>query len=231
MFNFNMFGTNIIYKPYTSAQERDVLLYRNAIEHPDILDILRIVGVDTKELEGVDKTILKLLLAEIRKVSLFDENFTISHKCEHCGTVDTPVVDSKFFIEPLRTDMLDIIKQFPTEFKEENAQSYLYNTDIILDDLDIVEYEEMIQAIKDHQYNISFEKTVHCVICAKPKTYSIGHDDFLISSLSEESPDGFFNTYARMSYYGNYSKLDIDSMLPGERTILLAKLNELIKNN
>ena len=47
--------------------------------------------------------------------------------------------------------------------------------------------------------------------------------------MSEDSAASMYQTYNDFVFHGKYSKLDIDSMYPFERTILISLLNKTIE--
>ena len=57
----------------------------------------------------------------------------------------------------------------------------------------------------------------------RPRT----NTNFIIKAMSTESLGSMYNTYTNLTYFGHYTKLDIDSMYPFERTFLITNLNKL----
>ena len=57
----------------------------------------------------------------------------------------------------------------------------------------------------------------------------MNNDTFVISSLSEDSLISLYKTISNLIFHGQYTKTDIDNMIPFERSIFVSLLETNLK--
>jgi hypothetical protein len=201
---------------YTTFQEKEILL-SSSFEENNLDVILDILGFnDYSELTEDEK---KVILYKHREISIGDE-IDISFVCDNCKHPNQISVSASNFIEaPKRND--NDIKSFTKKFSEENISDYV---SIDADELDIDEYDELVERIKDNQYTINFLKPATCISCRTQTHINIGNTKFVIEAMSEDTLMSLYKIYNSLVLFGNYSKIDIDSMYPFERKIFVGLL-------
>lgn len=227
MLYFKIYEHKFYLEPYNTAQEKAILestAFGN--ENPDV--VLRIIGVPEETINSISETVKKLLICKYREISVGESDFRIKFNCNSCGWHDDPLIEGVEITEPEETDPNILTLEKP--LTEENIQDFIRpESEIIVEDLPILEYERFFEKVKRCQYKVSFSREYSCPQCNASTIYSFAAWPFLIKSLSDENLATLFTTYNSMIQFGNYSKLDIDSMLPFERSILISLLNKTIE--
>lgn len=216
--NFKIQDKNFILEAYRTSQEKD-LLFLSSFEITDLDQVLNILNFQSNEkLSDNEK---KVIIYKYREISVGDE-IDMRFKCKHCGTInDVAISIENLIIEPLRND--DDVKKSSEPITNENLGEFV---DIDVDELDITEFEDLKIRIQQNQINFNFIKTVKCGKCQKEKQYDISSEKYIIESMSEDSLMSLYKTYNNLNFFGNYTKLDIDSMMPFEREIFMGLINK-----
>ena len=206
--------------PFTTEQEKDILLL-TSLTDPNIDTALTICNAPEeliKELTVDEKT---AMLLKYREISVGNE-IQLSFTCKMCGSGNENSLDCSEIVGSSNITNPKIKDAFK-EFKSDELQDFV-NVDI--DELDIDEYELLIDTVKDQVTKFNFIKPLTCQKCGKDNHVRINELSFLIENLSDDSLMSMYQTYNDLSFFGTYSKLDIDSMYPFERTILVSLLNK-----
>ncbi len=206
-------------EPYTSKQEKDLILLPDFAEKEELLDkALEVLNFNPKGLSENEK---KVILYKFREISVGDK-VTTKFTCPHCGqTQEQEISISNLITEPIKKSKY--IKNPLTN--SNNIFDYFKN----IDDLDWCKFEELKDNLKDYIVSFNFKRKCNCIKCKEENTIDISDNDFIIHSLSELSYSGIMTTYTNLVYYGHYSKLDVDSMYPFERFILERMLEKEIE--
>ena len=206
-------------EPYTSRQEKDLILLPDFAEKEELLDkALELLNFNYKGLTENEK---KIILFKFREISVGDK-VNIKFTCPFCGqTQEQEVSISNLITEP--TKKSKYIKS--PLINSNNIFDYFKN----IDDLDWCKFETLKDNLKDYVCTFNFKRKCNCIKCKKENTVDISDNEFIIRSLSELSYSGIMTTYTNLVYYGHYSKLDIDSMYPFERFILERMLEKEIE--
>jgi len=212
-------------EPYLSSTERDLLLVTsesitdNMLD--DVFDILKDNIVPNKDLTRSEKM---YLILELRNISV-GEIFNLKKTCTSCSKA--------FDFECSFSGISGISKFDHDDIHEAFSDDYNDYVDFDIDDLDVDVYDEYVEDIDKNKLKFNFSTEVTCLNCLKKNTVKLT-EKILLSSLSEDSISTYYNSISTMVYYGHFSKLDIDSMIPFERSIylsLLDKLNEKQANS
>lgn len=218
---FEINGRKFILEPYTTNIEKEILL-TSSFEVHDLDNVLELLGAkDYQDLSDDEK---KVLLYKYREISLGDE-IDIKFVCDECGQGQDGTIPANNFIVPGKRNDKDI-KKLSIEFSEDNMELYTSLSQDELDDLDLDEYEALRQRIVDNQSSISFIKQCRCARCGAHKKFDIGSTKYIIEIMSDDSLMTLYKSYNFMVYFGKYSKEDIDSMYPFERSVLIGLLNK-----
>lgn len=212
---------NFLIKPYTSSIEKDILIM-SSFGIFDLDEVLRILDLDENIIKSLSQNEKKVMLYKYREVSLGDE-IEIKYNCKHCNkTNETALIASDFVVKSKLNDP-DILK-IDKEVNEHNIADFL-TSNVDLMELDIDEYEALIERVKDNQCKFNFIKSRHCMYCKGENLFDIGSEKYIIEQLSDHSLMTIYKTYNNMMVFGNISKADIDEMYPFERAIFIGLLN------
>lgn len=217
--SFKLFENTFFVKPYTTAQEKDILLWNSfGPENPDeIFDILNF-NIDEYDLTEDEK---KILIYKFREVSLGDE-VNIKYVCSECNTVNENVIEANNFVtNSIRND--DDVKKLRIPVTDETLHKFV---DVDVDELDIDEFETLKKRVKENQSTIDFKKECRCIKCGSKQKFNLGEYDFIFDIMSEDNLMSLYKNYSDLVVFGNYSKIDIDSMYPFERSILIGLHNQ-----
>jgi len=211
--------------PYNTIQERDILLYTSGKYEFDAL--MEIVEDNIKIHEPYTYNDLSnnekmYILLELRHISV-GEVFSFIKKCESCG--EKYELDIQFE-NVLKEGNLSSYKDF--KLKEAFSNDYNDYVDFDIDELDIDIYDDLVNYIEEHKTKFNFTAESKCIHCGNINNVTL-LKKHLIENLSEDTLTNFYHTIGSMVYHGHYSKLDIDSMLPFERSVYLSILNEELK--
>ena len=215
---FNLGGKKLELTPYTTSQEKDILLL-DSFNETNLDKVLDILNFETNyELSEEEK---KIILYKYREISLGDE-LNVSFVCDECGQSNERTLEaSNFFEDSIRND--DYIKKLNKKVTDDNLHEFV---DIDVDDLDIDEFEELKQKVTENQIKVNFIKSTTCLRCKEEKKFDLSNNKYIIEIMSDESLMTLYKSYNFLIFFGNYSKLDIDSMLPFERTIFMGLLTK-----
>lgn len=210
-------------EPYNTEKEKDLLIM-SSFEIYDIDEILRVLGVSSEIISELTLNEKKVLLYKFREISVGDEIY-VKFKCTHCKQPNETNLSCSDLIEESKNQDKDI-KILDYDVNDDNLVDFVYINQDEIDNLDIDEYEELLQRVKDNQVNYNFIKKASCIKCKKDSLIHIGDIKYIIESLSEDTLMSIYRTYNDMCMFGNYNKRDIDSLYPFERTILIGLINK-----
>ena len=214
---FKLNNKTYLIQAYNTFQEKEILLL-DSFGVEDFNRVFEILNFECPDISDDEK---KVLLYKFREVSLGDE-IQIKFVCNNCGQGQDATLQGTDFIIPSKRNDNDI-KKILKEFNEENIHEYI---DFDPDELDIDEYEELIQRIKDNQEHISFIKSTPCLKCGTHKNFDLGSPKYIIEIMSDDTLMTLYKTYNFLVYFGKYTKEDIDKMYPFERSIFVGLLNK-----
>lgn len=214
-------GFTVEYRPYTSQQEKDILLSCStgtAEELDQALSICNIAKSVIKRLT-IDEKIS--LLFKLREVSVGDQ-LPARYTCPHCNQmVETSIGLSDIHKEPKKRSKW-IKDPGVNNPRIEDCFNEGYG------DLDYDKYLSLKDNIKDYITTFNFDPEVRCHSCGKTTNLNISDPKFVLSNMSEESITSLYKSYASLVFNGRFSLHDIDSMYPFERLIYIAQIKQLI---
>lgn len=220
---FELNGKRLLIQPYNTEKEKDLLIM-SSFEIYDLDEILRVLDVDYDILKELSENEKKVLLYKFREISVGDE-INVKYKCTHCGTPNDAALSCTDLIqEAVLKD--DRIKLLDKEVNDETIYDFLNMSIEEVDNLDLDEYEKLLELIKDSQTKYNFSRNSTCIKCKKENIFYIGDIKYIIESLSEDTLMSIYRTYNDMCMFGNYNKRDIDSLYPFERVILIGLINK-----
>lgn len=217
-FPFKIQDKHFNLKPYCTEQEKNILL-TSSFEISDMDTVLDILNFKSDyELSDNEK---KVLLYKYREISIGDE-VDIKFTCDSCGQGNDGFLElGNFVIEAKRND--PDIKNLQKEVNDNNIHEFV---DFDPDELDLDEYEALKQRISENQISFNFIKSTKCLKCKAEKKFDLSSPKYIIEIMSEDTLMTLYKSYNYMIFFGNYSKQDIDSMLPFERSIFIGLLNK-----
>ena len=224
---FKIRNINLELESYTSLQEKDLLfLTMDDFSGKNILDLaLDICKIPRKIISKLNEQEKKCVLYKLRELSIGNE-INIKFKCQKCGQ------RSENFV-----NISNIIKH-PNLKHKSVIDNGKYNGGEIFDclkgnyeEMFIDEYEKLKENIKNYITTFDFKKECICQKCLFKNIIDISDTKFIIDNLSEETLQSYYKTYNTLVFFGKYSKLDIDSMIPYERTIFLGLLENQLKDH
>ena len=225
-------------KQYTTLQEKNILIMLMQIVnhvHFDILDeALKILGYEDKLIKTLSSDEKRIILLKCRELSVGDD-ITFNFKCNKCGNINNTIarVDN-FFVnkvdekKPLKFTNFKIVELFGDD--NGNTENYIKDlsgkkiSNKIIDNMDSILYEDIFDEIKNNTIQFTKKITGTCTSCGEKLPINLS-DKFIVENMSEDSIHSMYKTYSDLIYYGNYSKQDIDSLIPFERTIFVGLLN------
>ena len=220
--NVSLYNKNIKIKAYTTGIEKDLLIM-SSFENYNIDFVLEVLGLDYETIEQLSENEKKVVLYKYREISVGDE-LNIKFKCIECNQQNESSIEiGNFLIPPERNDE-DILK-IDKVITDDNLSDFLLNK-IDVDELDIDEFEELKERARKNQKEFNFIKKCSCIKCKKENNFDVGDIKYIIESLSEDTLISMYRTYNDMTFFGKYTKQDVDSLYPFERTILIGLLNK-----
>lgn len=215
-------GKKLLIHPYDTEKEKDLLIM-SSFEIYNIDEILRVLGLEYSELEKLSENEKKVLLYKFREISVGDE-INVKFKCTYCKAPNETSISCTDLIQNNHLD--PDIKILDDEVTDDNIREFLYIEQEEIDNLDLDEYEKLLDRIKRNQVKYNFVKKCSCLKCKSENSFYIGDIKYIIESLSEDTLMSMYRTYNDMCMFGNYNKRDIDSLYPFERTILIGLINK-----
>lgn len=206
--------------PFNTGTEKDLLLMTSIVE-PTLDSTLEICGQKPEIISELTDFEKIAMLYKYREIST-GSDINLKFKCKKCekpneNTVDiTEIVHSSIPKNPI------IIDQFKP-VTEDNLSEFLT---IDIDELDIDEYEELFQEVKDSVTKFDFSKPIICQTCGHVNKVNVGKEDFVIENMAEDTLMSLYQTYNDLTFFGGYNKQDVDSLYPFERMIVISLLNK-----
>lgn len=211
-------------EPYTTAQEKEILLL-SSFNIESFERVFEVLNFDCPgDLSDNEK---KVILYQLRAISLGDE-IDIKYKCDNCHQVNEPVIEANEFVETASRNDNDVLK-LNKIITDDNLNSFVALSDDELDELDILDFEKLKERVKENQLKFNFNKTTKCMKCGNLKTFDMSDLKYILEIMSDDSLMTLYTSYNYLTYFGNYTKEDIDKMYPFERGIftgLLTKTKE-----
>lgn len=222
LYSFKARGRTIKYSPYTSRQEKDILLACSTGVQDEVDLALKICGLADKDIGYLTPDEKIVALYKLREVSVGDE-MPAKFTCPHCGQPSETVIS-----------ITDIYKE-PTKKSRWIKDPGIANPRVEdcfaegYGDLDYDKYLKLKTSIKDYVSSFNFDPEVRCAQCGKTTSLNISNLKFVLANMSEESITSLYKTYTSLVFNGKFSLADIDSMYPFERMIYIAQIKQLIE--
>lgn len=214
-------GKTIYVEPYNTVQEKELLLFNEVAGKPDIdgvMDILKNnISGDIENLTHNEKI---AVLYKLRSLSIGEE-INIKFPCKECKAPNECGLNISEIVVP-GIDTYEIKDQFK-EVTEDNLQEFV---DVDVDELDLQEFDDLMLKVKQNVTSFSLLKESTCMVCNHVHHFDISGDEYVVNSLSEDTIMSLYQTTADLVFFGKYTKLDVDSMLPFERTLFVGLLNK-----
>lgn len=219
----NLNGKRLLIQPYNTEKEKDLLIM-SSFEVYDIDEILRVLEVDSDAILNLSENEKKVLLYKFREISVGDE-INVKYKCTECKSPNDAVLSCSDLIL-IPDNFNPDIKILDLEVNDDTIYDFLNISKDEIDNLDVDEYEKLIEEVKQNQVKYNFVRKSNCIKCKSENSFYIGDVKYIIESLSEDTLMSIYRTYNDMCMFGNYNKRDIDSLYPFERTILIGLINK-----
>lgn len=206
--------------PFKTIQEKDLLLL-TLLTEPTIDNALRICNVNEDIINSITEDEKYAMLYKLRELSVGDE-INLKFKCNYCNGGNENTLSISNIVTNSKIENSKIIDNYK-ELTEDNFQDFV---NINIDELDIDEYENLFEETKNSITMFNFTKPIICQQCGKQNLIKINRPEFAIDNMSEDSLISLYQTYNDLIFFGKYTKQDIDSLYPFERTILIGLLNK-----
>jgi hypothetical protein len=206
--------------PYNTAIEKDLLIMES-FENYDLKDALQVLGLSKEEVQDLTLDEQMALMFKFRAVSVGEE-MNVKYKCRHCEKPNETTVSIEDNIKKSKSDIK--VEQLFKKVTEDNLHEFV--PDIDVDELTIDEFDELLKKVEKAAVGFDFVKESICMHCHKPNHISFENPEKILSYMSEDSLVSLYQTYNDLTFFGKYSKADIDSMIPFERTIFIGLLNK-----
>ena len=215
---FSIGSKKFLLEPYRTYQEKDILLSAS-FDIKDFDSVLKILNFRTDEI--IDDNEKRVILYKYREISIGDE-VDIKFKCDKCSQAqDSTLSIADFIIPSERSD--DDVKKLNKEVNDNTLQEFVQ---INVDDLDIENYEDLKERVKKNQIEFNFIKEAKCIKCGSYKKFDMSSASYIIEIMSDDSLMTLYKIYNHLIFFGQYTKQDIDSMYPFERSIFVGLLNK-----
>ena len=93
--------------------------------------------------------------------------------------------------------------------------------------LNIMERAKGIELVKKNVTTFSMIKESKCMNCQHTHYFDVSGKDYVINSLSEDTIMSLYQTISDLVFFGKDTKIDIDSMIPFERSLFVGILNKI----
>jgi hypothetical protein len=206
--------------PFNTAQEKELLLL-GTISEPNLNNALEICGIENTIIDSLTTEEKIAMLYKYREISVGDE-IHLKFKCKHCESPNENTLSISDTIKPSNITN-ELIKDAFTLLTEDNFQDFL---NVNVDDLEINQYEKLFKEAKDTVTKFDFRKPILCQRCGSTNHIRIDKHDFVVDNMSEDSLMSIYQTYNDLIFFGKYTKQDVDTLYPFERTILISLLNK-----
>lgn len=211
-------------KPYNTKTERDLLIYTSdtseEIKINDVIDILSDNIESSIPLSKLSRTEIFNIILQLKNISV-GESFNFICTCNKCNR--------KYDFDGYFIDTLKDYKNIPNfkdiKITEAFSDDYSKYVDIDIDELDVMEYDSLVEHIEKHRNKFNFSNITVCPYCNNKGEVELD-EKTLVSNLSEDTISNFYEVISGLVYFGNYSLSDINEMLPFERSIYLGMLNK-----
>lgn len=217
---FEYSGKSFSIYPYDTNQEKALLLM-GGVGTIDLGDALSICGMEDDIIETLSNEEKITLLYKHREISVGDE-LNLKFKCKHCGAGNENVLLISDIVQDSNIKDDRITDQFK-EVTEDNLEEFV---NIEIDDLDINDYEKLLKDVKESVTKFEFKKPIICQKCNGQNHVRIDAPEFVIDNMSEDSLASLYQSYNDLTFFGSYTKRDVDSLYPFERMILINLLNK-----
>lgn len=213
-------GKHFFLCPFNTSQEKELLLL-GTIGESNIDNALSICNVDDNIISSLSENEKIAMLYKFREISVGDE-INLQFKCKHCGSGNENslsilnIIESSNITNPKIKDAFKVLTN--------NNFNEFVNIDI--DDLDVDEYDQIYEEVKNTITKFNYIKPIICQKCGETNYTRIDTPSFVVDNLSDDSLISLYQTYNDLIFFGHYTKQDIDSLYPFERTILISLLNK-----
>ena len=210
-----------VLQPYSTAQEKDLLLLE-AVGDGDWDIALEICGVAPAVSSSLAVKETKAMLYKLREITV-GSDINIKFTCTKCKAANENVMNSENLITAPRTKhplVTDVFK----ELTEDTLSEFIRISDV--NEMELDKLDEMMSAVKDSIHKFEFRRPVACQKCGFINKINVEDTAFVISVMSEDSLMSLYQTYNDLTFFGKYTKADIDTMYPFERTIFISLLNK-----
>lgn len=215
--DFKYSGKKFQLAPYNTHTEKEILLLENyEIQNMDV--VLELLGISKNVISELSEDEKKVLLFKFREISIGDE-IPIKYKCS-CGFVNETSISIDNLVQDSNIQNPRLKDAF-THLTKENFQEFL-NEDV--NELDVLEFDELYKEAQKSVTKFNFIKSVKCLHCQKETKYNISNN--VLSHMSEDTIVSLYQAYTDLVFFGKYTKQDIDSLYPFERTILIGLLKK-----
>jgi len=216
-------GRRFAIRPYNTSQEKDLLLLGTIGEYN--LDVaLRICKVDQHVIDTLSFYEKLAFLYKLREISIGSE-ISVTFTCKSCGTGSENTIDIEHIIEPAKSKS-DLVVDVYEKITDENIHKFLNKPESYVHNLELSEFYHLKDVVKESCVEFVFSREVTCQKCKEINYINIESPKFCIDVMSEDSLVSLYQSYNDLIFFGKYTKLDIDSMYPFERTILTQMLNK-----
>lgn len=212
-------GKTIYLTPYNTATEKDILLF-NELADSDVdglMDILKdnITG-DINELTTNEKI---GILWKIRSLSIGEE-IGVKWECKSCHTGQDAAINISEVVLPGKD--IEGIQDCFKPVKAHNLQDFVTED---INELELDEFDKLLEKTKEAVTKFDFIKSVRCLTCGEEQVFDISYEKYLSESLSEDTLMSIYQATGDLVFFGKYTKEDVYSMLPFERSIFIGILN------
>lgn len=241
-------------EPYKSWQEREILLASSLNE-----DEFLISGIDkifeylkTNIIFKNDYKLTKnekiYILYMLRSISV-SESINSKNICPECKKpfdLELPIENFVKMPENFQNsfELNDYTLYYKDSFEDNEIENYFFkiknninsietsnekDIENFINELNVEEEIILKSFVEQNKTKFEFASIKKCPYCKSEFKIPMDSDSFVISILSEDSLISLYKTISNMIFHSNYSKTDIDNMIPFERGIFVSLLDANLK--
>lgn len=213
-------GKSFDIEPYNTAQEREILIL-SMLGQATLGGVLSICGVSNDVIESLTEEEQIAMLFKFRSISIGDD-INLKFTCKKCNSGNENGISIENVIYENNISNPLIIDRF-RHLTSDNFKDFITKD---IDELELDEYESLYKEVSESITKFDTRKPIICQKCGHTNHVRIDNPLFVIDNMSEDSIMGLYQTYNDLTFFGHYTKQDIDSLYPFERTILISLLNK-----
>jgi len=208
-------------EPYNTSAEKSLLMGTELFNVGLLDEAIKTLSnyIDYNKLDELTDNEKKLILLKLRAISVGEE-IPIKFICDNCNKP----IESVLNISNIHKNgkKSDKVKDIYEDLTEDNFHKFV---DTNVDELELDEYDKLYELVEESIVKFNFNLPCMCSLCGNKQYFDISDSKYIIDNMSEDTLMSLYKTYNDLIFFSHYTKQDVDSMLPFERSIFIGLLN------